>query len=776
MLSIPVCALLRKKAGIELGRQVVALSICVFLICFHTECLLFAQDNSEANLNVEQWQKRLSPTADDLTSTLDELQQHSEIINRVLPELAIVLVRGNESAQKLAVRCLEHAESLPAPTLNLLVSFLDHPDYTFRIEVAFTLRKLGPVVVPKLQEALASKSPRIRSNALSILNHLITVDAATLDELQRDPDERVRVCVAHSWLKHGKLGIAKIGELTLDEAPTVAIAAVKTLQYNYTDPEMAVKFLRKSVRRPDAFEESVLALESQGVAAVGAIPDMVAALHENKLPRDVHRGFESIVHDALVHIGPARLEDLPRLQPLLSIPHPITQELAAELIGRFGLEAKSAAADLEKACLSNAFEFQRLRQLASQIPDEDERHEFSEMNSRYKSAYEQTCYSYWRVTHDMPKMIKLMDQVVAISQEPMYFFESELEQATPADAKLLLAWLDSENTLLAETASNLGRRLPITSISIDELEKLRANEPFRQWTFKKLASAPQKHELQAQIARWILEHYHANQLSIHEFAEIIEKTQLSTQEHLTVLNAELQDGNEEVKESCLNALTKLEQSEPIRTQMVLNSVSESVQLRRAALEIFLRYNEISPAQIRFATESLAFTDPSIIENAILLLTKAGPAAAASLEAIKKVRSPNRNEYARKRINMLCMLAICSISNDKTKHRSELDKLFQLSPNQNEDNPLLYLKELGHRSEFFLPEIEGIIARANVEKDSRFSYLSSALETLAVMDNDHARSLLNSFGNDRDWLVQRYIKHLLRSRESALEEHFDWEDY
>lgn len=776
MLSIPVCVLLRKKAGIELGRQVVALSICVFLICFHTECLLFAQDNSEASLNVEQWQKRMSPTADDLTSTLDELQQHSEIVNRVLPELAIVLVRGNESAQKLAVRCLEHAESLPAPTLNLLISFLDHPDYTFRIEVAFTLRKLGPVVVPKLQEALASKSPRIRSNALSILNHLITVDAATLDELQRDPDERVRVCVARSWLKHGKLGIAKIGELTLDEAPTVAISAVKTLQYNYTDPETAVSYLRKSVRRPEAFEESVLALESQGVAAVAAIPDMVAALHENDLPLFQPFGFDSSVHKAIARIGPARLEDLPRLQPLLSIPHPITQELAAKLIGGFGLEATSAAADLEKACLSNAFEFQRLRQQASQIPDEDERQEFSEISSGYRSAYEQTCYSYWRVTHDMPKMMKLMEQIVTISQEPMYFYEVKIDLATSADAELLLAWLESENPNLRATAVDLGLKLPLSSLTLEQLEKLRMIDPFQWWTFERLASAPQDHELHDRLVNWMLEEYNADRLSISDLARVVEKKRLRAPELLAVLHSELKDGDESTKRSCFLALARLEEVDSRRTQLINNNLAALPSLRRDAFEILLSQKHVSEAQIQFATESLSSSDPDIVASAITLLAKAGPAAISSLEAIKSVCSPTEESDKSQLISGLRLIAICSISNDKTAYQAELDRLFHVSSDGKHHAPLQNLVQLGSRCDFFLPEIEKFLSALSAASIEPTYDHYTAMECLTNIDNARARELLIPFANHRYWSIRRYLKQLLRSRESGKEEHFDTEDY
>lgn len=340
--------------------------LCLFL-CVG---IVSAQDKSKTDELTKHWQEKLSVNDEQLVTTLDELQQHPEVIKQVIPELSAILGRGSDTEQKLAARCLRGAESLPDPTLNLLVRLLDHPDNLFRSEVAQTLRQLGPQAVPKLQAALDSDSPRVRSSSLSILNHLVTVDVSTLEKLQQDPDERVRISVARAWLKHGKAGVRKTGELTADPALPVALVAIEVLQFNETDPETAAAFIGKSAHRKELYEASACALETLGRYAAVAIPDLIGAMHKNEPPFDWRRGFATIVHEALTHIGPARTDELPRLIPLLEIPDPRTQELVAELIGRLDRETEIAAPELEKTCLLNARESEKLRQTLLQPQNE----------------------------------------------------------------------------------------------------------------------------------------------------------------------------------------------------------------------------------------------------------------------------------------------------------------------------------------------------------------------------------------------------------------------
>jgi len=731
-----------------------------------------AQSPSNPILDIATWQERLEPNQVEILNTLDELQHHPDIIVKVVPELSAILANGNDATQKLAIRCLEHAGPLPEPTLNLLIETLDHREFGLRFIASQTLRKLGPQVVPKLKIALAAKSPRVRANALVTLNDLITIDIATLDKLQQDPDERVRVVLPRIWLKHGKVGTQKICELTTDSAITVAIAAVRALQYNDSDPEIAVAYLRETVQRPDTYEESVQALTSLGIHAKPAIPDMLSGLRESEIDRDVHRGFDSNVHKALTYIGPARVEDLQRLKESLTFPHPLTQELTANLVGRMGPAATSLAEDLRDAALHNARETKRLKEQEALILDENRRHDFSELNNRYGMACEQSCQSYWRVTRDISKTMALIEQVVTILAEPMFYFD-ECEFATPEDANVLSTWMQSDNPNLSFTAAEMISKFPISSLTPNQLDTLQNTRGLR-WKLKEIATRKSDPIWRAHLLRWTEKEYYSGRLSIHDLADFVKEERLSEPDFLSILRTNIIIGDTYTKTSCLNALATFSVSEADRTEMILQCVRENPDQRRAALEIFLSQEKFSAEQIRFAAVSLSNSDPYTVCKALSLLAKAGPDSISSLEAIKKTPNPNQKSQVRN-FEALKLIAICSIENQKIEHQSELVTIFDLT--EKEDvNAINLLDDIGARSEFFLPEIERNIGQVLYLRENRRHYLLPALEVLAFIRNDRAANLLQSFENDRDWCVQRYVKHLKRFRETGEHVYFDSEDF
>lgn len=772
---IPVCDLLRKKAGIELGRQVVALSICVFLICFHTECLLFAQGNSEASLNLEQWQKRLSPTADELTSTLDELQQHSEVIKQVIPELSAILDRGSETEQKLAARCLRGAGAVPDPTLNLLVRLLDHPDNVFRAEVAQTLRQLGPQAVPKLQAALDSDSPRVRSSSLSILNHLVTVDVSILEKLQQDPDERVRISVARAWLKHGKPGVRKTGELTADPALPVALVAIEVLQFNETDPETAAAIIGKCAHRKELYEASACALETLGRYAAVAIPDLIGAMHKNEPPFDWRRGFETIVHEALTHIGPARTDELPRLIALLEIPDPRTQELVAELIGRLDREAEIAAPELEKTCLLNARESEKLRQTLLQTQDETQQQEINAKIVSCEEAYQKAFRAFWHVTDDVPRTMKLMEQVVAITKSPFYSYLPNIDHVTSDDVRRFVGWLNSEDPHLKETAQSLWSRFPASALDSDLLREATRTIPVRLWTLEQLASREQDADLPIQLAEW--SHYHilGSSSAARDFAQLVKAKQLGVPMIVATLRAHIKDKNVAKKANSLALLVALEENDAARTQLVVDYVSEYPELREKALDIFRTQNVSGVEQIRFATDSLADSDSTVVYSALSLLAEAGPAASSSLDAIRNI--PESKNTVNLTLRRLRRIAICSITNDKSLYQENREILDKTKEDPDYvHNPIEVLHILGPRCEQFFPEIESNLSLAPKNPKTRFLFLAPALKALSLIGNERARTILSSYENDRDWTVQRYVRWLKSSNDSDVDGQYFSEDF
>lgn len=748
--------------------------MCLLLLCFSAPFLI-AQENETGVASVEQWRENLSSSEEDLLTTLDELQQHPEVIKQVIPELSAILDRGSETEQKLAARCLRDAGAVPDPTLNLLVRLLDHPDNVFRSEVAQTLRELGQQAVPKLQAALDSDSPRVRSSSLSILNHLVTVDVSTLEKLQQDPDERVRISVARAWLKHGKAGVRKTGELTADPSLPVALVAIEVLQFNETDPETAAAFIGKCAHRKELYEASACALETLGRYAAVAIPDLIGAMHKNEPSFDWERGFETIVHEALTHIGPARTDELPRLIALLEIPDPRTQELVAELIGRLDREAEIAAPELEKTCLLNAREFEKLRQTLLQPQNEAQQQELNAKIVSCEEAYQKSFRAFWYVTNDVPRTMKLMEQVVAITKSPFRSYMPNIDHVTSDDVKRFVGWLNSEDPNLKETAQSLWSRFPASALDSDLLREATRTIPVRLWTLEQLASREQDADLPIQLAEW--SHYHilGSSSAARDFAQLVKAKQLGVPKIVATLRAHIKDKNIAKKANSLALLVALEENDAARTQLVVDYVSEYPELREKALDIFRSQNVISVEQIRFATDSLADSDSTVVTSALWLLAEAGPAASSSLDAIRNI--PESKNTVNITLRELRRIAICSITNDKSLYQENQEILKET--NEDPDyvhNPIEVLHILGPRCEQFLPEIESNLTLAPKNPKTRFLFLAPALKALSLIDKDRARTILSSYENDRNWTVQRYVRELKSSNDSDVDGPYFSEDF
>ena len=127
----------------------------------------------------ELWQENLDLDKVYLATTMEKTQQLSAFIKLLIPDLSLILAQGNESTHKISIRYQKHARQVPEPPLKWLVRLPDNTDYTLRRETAHTSQKTGSTAVLKLQACLGASSPRIRSNTLSILNHLMRFDVGT---------------------------------------------------------------------------------------------------------------------------------------------------------------------------------------------------------------------------------------------------------------------------------------------------------------------------------------------------------------------------------------------------------------------------------------------------------------------------------------------------------------------------------------------------------------------------------------------------------------------
>lgn len=727
---------------------------------------LFAQVPTES---IEDWRGKLSPNHEELLATLDRLEEHVDLAKQLVPDLTSLLSVDSTPTRKLTVRCLGKAGSDAAPAIDSLIALLDHSDYTLRIEVMECLKSLGITALPKLKEALQSNSPRIRSFALSLLNHASVVEADLLEKLQQDADGRVRLCVAQAWQKHGKVGVAQICKLTEDEDAAVAVAAVDSLRHNYADPSTAVEYLRKSVGRIDTWEQSVYALESFGVDAQIAIPELVSSFHLKELPFYVSFGSDSITHEALSHIGPIRIADLDRLLPALNHPSPQTRELAASVIGALGLQGIAAAPDLEKSWRSSMIEHRKVLEQMKEITDENERRDFSDDNRYYEHAALEAIETYWQVTGDMEKVAQLIEETARCWDEAIFFYGSPFDNASFSDAEILLKLWQSDNENVRLSATLTYHSFPVSAMSLDHLKDSRQFNNFGRWTLKRIGENGDP-EWRALLVSWVLEELEKGNLTLWEVADIVIDNKIRDPKLETIFRDSLFVVNSD-KSSCLNALASMAESDNACVKFLISSATKDPTLQPDALRSLMDLPSVDDEAIRFATDCLKSSEKMTVFNALSVLAKAGQAAQASLPIVKMERK-FKNDYEQEDYREYQLVAIALLTNDKGTYQAELEHFFRYEGELHDLPSFSPLERVGKNGKMFIPEIAAYLAKASSSHENRSDHLRRGFRLLWSIGSDEAKEILRSYVNDRDWEVQNKARIALEALHSGTKFVFD----
>lgn len=226
-----------------------------------------------------------------------------------------------------------------------LLQAMNDPDPEIRWRAEFALGRIQPSGLKSLTESLRDKSPKIRISAAQVLGPLARRAAPTVPALLdalADPEGEVRV-----WV------VKALGDIDPSN-PQVVSALLRTLR----DPS------------PDVRRVTLVILIRLGPAAAGSATVLADVLQDadpgiradacialRRLGTDGRAGVTALISrlsdpesnvrkcaaQALASIGP---EVLPPLVRALKERDPRTRKAAAEIIGGFGGEAKSAAVDL----------------------------------------------------------------------------------------------------------------------------------------------------------------------------------------------------------------------------------------------------------------------------------------------------------------------------------------------------------------------------------------------------------------------------------------------
>ena len=189
-------------------------------------------------------------------------QKVKQLGARALPLVRDILEDPQSDAplQRAAIRAAGLIGPQAAPVVPLVADFLSDPEFTE--EAAVALSFMGPAAFAPLRDALSSRDPEVRQEALRSLGKLSeraplapSTVLPLLVEGMRDPDEGVRaVGATYLGVIHGDPA-RSVEALTVgltDPDPTVRrVSAVSLSAFTGDEAKTAMPALRKATGDPD---------------------------------------------------------------------------------------------------------------------------------------------------------------------------------------------------------------------------------------------------------------------------------------------------------------------------------------------------------------------------------------------------------------------------------------------------------------------------------------------------------------------------------------------
>lgn len=732
-----------------------------FLLCYLMQ-FCQAQDSSKVDQTPEGWRKNLTTASDELITYLFQLQSSPELVRLLVPELNTLLSHTNETVRLLAVRTLRMAGPDAVPAVDSLIQMLTHTDYTFRIEVMETLKSIGLAAVPKLTAALSSENPTIKSHSLSVLNRLTQVEANVLERLEKEQDTQIRVCVAQAWTRHEKYGVAKLSLLCQDEDISVAVAAIESLKYNYSDTQLAISSLRKCLPNQDTWSVAVAALLTFGVEAQVALPDILASFHATtnyEFPKDPN---EELLYEALDHIGPAKIDDLQQLIALLSHSKPIVRLKATELIGQMGPAASSAAATL--ATIFDTCQHKReLPTRPALLTPEEAQAGVVLQDELLFAIQSQAAEAFWMVTQDTLAYAKMLERILEEPEQNFRFPQTQVVLFGQPDIAILGRFLHHENLVIQSNIAHAFRSLPTSLLSLNDLKRLREISNPRS-TFYFDVSHQLDQATESEIVAWLTEDFERNSISLQDIGTFLRTAKVRVPYFDAHVRDQLNSRSLGPRTNALIYSVLFAETDKESANLVLDTVRKDWNLRPTALRLLLHRTDPSPGVIEFAERSLNSTSHGVVSNSLALLIKtasANPSLISKLEArldkFRRSKSPWRCDLA--------IYALAYLKRDKTIIATGSSPLSQM------DETTCYaifglISRLNDDGDFFLDSIQSYLEDATNRKSDRTERIRIALRLLGSLPSNNAKELLRPYSLDRDWPIRKLATSILNDLDAG----------
>ena len=281
----------------------------------------------------------------------------------VVPALVAALQDSEPEVTASVQRALRR---IGTPAVPQLAQALSRRNARIRQGAAEILRDFGlraRAAVPALREALADNKPIVRRRAAEALGACGEDEPATSQQLRkclRDPVPSVR-CAAADALGFLRAMTAS-GDLTAalgDKDTAVRIGAARALWHIRREAEPLLPVLTTALHDAKAGWQAIFLLGEIGPEAAAAIPSLIVALKQEKVPRPLRTPPSSAI--ALGKVGIAAV---PELLECLRDAQPRVRASAAIALGFVGPKAKAAVPALAELLTDHAPEVRQAAALS----------------------------------------------------------------------------------------------------------------------------------------------------------------------------------------------------------------------------------------------------------------------------------------------------------------------------------------------------------------------------------------------------------------------------
>jgi HEAT repeat protein len=315
-----------------------------------------------------------------------------------VPALIAVLEDADQAESLAAIRALAAMKSKASPAMVAISKKLSVPDHATRSAAVVALVSIGDGAVVHLRKLLTVSTGRTRASATHALVRLKRLEVGDVARLCKDPDPRVRAATVEALSGLGKTGVPLLADMLRDPELAVAVEAARALKSQRDDPSIAIPALTQALSREHLSSDAGDAVSAYGIAARRAVPEFIKARQE----------------EALKHVGPPAISDIPQLLAGLAHGDEETRILAAKFLALLGPSGKSAAGALEAAADRSIKDYaERKRRPKPQKPFE------VDSPGRLLVAAEECAVAVWAVTLDIPRLLGLLERLAIAADEPI---------------------------------------------------------------------------------------------------------------------------------------------------------------------------------------------------------------------------------------------------------------------------------------------------------------------------------------------------------------------